>query len=340
MFGTLRYILASLVVLTHLGPIELKYTGYYSVLCFFTLSGYLLGLAYQRYGDAAQVQTYARFYLNRLLRVFPAYALALIVTIITVFYYPVIASEAHVLITMPQSIEHWATNIMVINKGTLTGVLPSSLLIPSSWSLGVELFFWLILPAMFVNRKALLIWLVFSLCVLGVFYGIELPIHLRYFSAVGASVSFALGAWLFSYKIPERGSRGLSAILIALSVIYYVGSLYVFEDPFLWGMFGAVFVNAVLIYAFATFYGAQVPQWFKYTDRLLGDLSYSIFLIHITAGILVLVFIPDVFEFRTWAFFWASLAVSNVMAFLIWRFGEVPFETVRTRLRGKPKIQS
>lgn len=193
---------------------------------------------------------------------------------------------------------------------------------------------------MFVNRKALIIWLVFSLTILVLFYGLPLPIHLRYFSAVGASASFALGAWLFGYKIPARGSRGLATVLIVFSVAYYVASLFIFEDPFLWGMFGAVFVNAALIFSFATFRDAPVPQWFACMDRILGDLSYSIFLIHITAGILVFAFIPDVFEFRTWPFFWMSLAVSNVLAFLIWRFGEVPFESVRTKLRGKPKIQA
>src|SRR6266850_242742 len=120
MFGTLRYVLASLVVVTHLGPLPLKYIGYYAVFCFFTLSGYILSAAYERH-YLHSAQGYARYYLNRLLRVAPAYAVALLLAIVVVHAYPDEASAVHPQCVFPETGSDWLTNISIVNVSTLTG---------------------------------------------------------------------------------------------------------------------------------------------------------------------------------------------------------------------------
>jgi len=200
MFGTLRYILAGLVVLAHLGPIDFKYTGYYAVLCFFTLSGYLLGLSYERYSDKNDFIAYGRFYFNRLLRVFPAYFCALIISIVVAIIFPFEAYATHPLFTMPDDFSLWFANIFVLNIGMFTGQIQSSLIIPSSWSLAVELFFWLFLPFAFASRRVLFIWLFFSFVVHVLLYVYQFPIGIRYFCIIGASISFAIGAALCRCK--------------------------------------------------------------------------------------------------------------------------------------------
>src|SRR5579863_8304383 len=85
MFGTLRFLLAYLVILSHLvGTAYVAHFGFYAVRGFFVISGYLM--------TAALNEVYAfdgaRFWLNRALRLLPPYFLVCLITLATVQVLP------------------------------------------------------------------------------------------------------------------------------------------------------------------------------------------------------------------------------------------------------------
>ena len=57
MFGAFRYLLALLVVLIHVWPGFMLWTGVYAVFAFFALSGYLMALVLDRSYDATRAGT-------------------------------------------------------------------------------------------------------------------------------------------------------------------------------------------------------------------------------------------------------------------------------------------
>src|SRR5208283_5113900 len=76
MFGTYRLILASLVALSHFGLVVAGFNpGQWSVLSFYVLSGFLMEHQFRKL--SATGNSYA-FYTDRFLRIFPVYAVVLL----------------------------------------------------------------------------------------------------------------------------------------------------------------------------------------------------------------------------------------------------------------------
>lgn len=332
-FGVLRYILAGLVVVAHLGPLDLKYMGYYAVLCFFTLSGYILSAAYGRYCARAPESAYARFYLNRLLRVFPAYLAVVILSVAAIALFPGPAAAIHPQCIMPGSLTGWVGNILVINTGTFTGYLPAARLIPSAWSLAVELIYWLVLPLMLGRPRLLLAWLAASLALLLAIYIAQMPLQIRYFSLWGGGAAFAVGACLYHFNLPRFIGVQARPFILTAAAIYYAAGNMLFADPFYWGLFGAVFVNGAIVAACAGLREPVAAGWRARTDAFLGNLAYPIFLVHIVVGIVVHGLSMPL-ALRSPEMLILCFALTNIAAYLIWRFVEKPVEQFRTRVRG------
>ena len=78
MFGIFRTLLALVVVAGHLGPVDS--VGPYAVFGFYVLSGYLMtAIMRDRYGYTAS--GIGRYTANRLLRIYPVYLVALLLSL-------------------------------------------------------------------------------------------------------------------------------------------------------------------------------------------------------------------------------------------------------------------
>src|SRR5690242_13632221 len=111
-----RYLLAALVVQTHLLPVGgVTWTGNIAVFAFYTLSGYLMTRVLNtRYGFSWRGT--AAFALNRILRLWPAYLIILAVVIIVDRFLPL--SSFLTLIRTPTTPAEIVTNITVIGQVT------------------------------------------------------------------------------------------------------------------------------------------------------------------------------------------------------------------------------
>ena len=140
--GTLRYLLAVLVLLSHAGVnIAGHHPGVMAVAVFYAISGYVMAALIQRhYSQAAAAP---RFYLDRLLRIYPQYG---IYALAAALWYAATAQPTAFLQHAP-SLQELINNILIVplNYYMYNGA-DQFTLIPPAWSLGAELLFYLLAP--------------------------------------------------------------------------------------------------------------------------------------------------------------------------------------------------
>ncbi|MET3900816.1 peptidoglycan/LPS O-acetylase OafA/YrhL [Devosia sp. UYZn731] len=79
--GTFRFLLASLVMLSHFPGVYLKSNlGQSSVLAFYFISGWLMAMSYERF-VAKSASPNTAFFLDRFIKIWPSYALVFVVSL-------------------------------------------------------------------------------------------------------------------------------------------------------------------------------------------------------------------------------------------------------------------
>lgn len=346
--GTLRFLLAMMVVIGHLfGPNEY---GMYAVFGFYTISGYLMTMVmHKNYGYSLRGKT--AFALNRFLRIYPAYWFAIIFSILCI---QVIGSEKvtqyHQSIFIPQNHKEWIQNIFILFNNSS---LPR--LSPPTWALTVELF-WYGAIGLGLSKTAFrtCAWFIVSIAITLIAWingqsGTQL-----YFPIWAASLPFSIGAFIFH----GLGS-GLLKLLNKISPAYPILIFGLIQVNFLvsfitdWNIktnltLGAAFyINLILITCMVCFFHARVsiPERFKKTDKLFGDLSYGIYLLHWQVGLLTSTILFGTAhhgkDVRGVIALICSLPILIFISYLLNRFVEKPIDLARHKIKvynGSQKI--
>jgi peptidoglycan/LPS O-acetylase OafA/YrhL len=286
--GIIRILLALSVTLDHIGPIfgfsMLK--GGMAVQAFFIISGFYISLILnEKY--ISKNKSYFLYISNRFLRIYPIYYIALLLTIILLIsnnQFPSFQFSMASLLNIVKQLTIFVTNDYFI-------YVPETyhqLFVFQSWSLGLEFLFYLIAPL--IVRKTRILLLFFGI---GLFSRI-LFAHILYphiypggyidFFFPTEIVYFLAGA--LSYKayvlVKKLNNRRLFSILsiffIFLTLIYQI--FYAFP-------YGNTVANIYYILLLLS-----MPFIFSFSknsrfDRIIGDLAYPIYLLH--------VFISDLF---------------------------------------------
>lgn len=289
MFGTYRFVLALIVVGLHLAA--LPWLGIYAVFGFYLLSGYLMTyVLHDVYGhDRRGV---ARYLANRFLRIYPLYwvSMAASLALIAIFGGRA-AAEFFGGMRLPASLGEWLANLCLVFSG---GLQPydGAILTPTAWALTIELTFYVVLAlgAARTRRRA---WLFFAAAVawhaLTVLTGRGLIF--RYFLIPAGALPFAAGALVFLHReaISRRlavlpGARWHPALAVLAALINWrVAMAMGWADGL--GFYLSIACSAGVV---ATFSRVQsLAGISRRLDGFLGDLSYSIFLIHFQVGFVV-----------------------------------------------------
>ena len=142
MLGGWRLFLAALVALSHDGlRLAGLHPGVMAVVGFYLISGYVMtGLIRRHYARPAAV---GGFYMDRFLRLFPAYWF---VAGLTALWWFLTGAQTNYLRMAPDNLD-WLANLTVIplNFYMVNGS-DAFTLIPPAWSLGAELQFYLLVP--------------------------------------------------------------------------------------------------------------------------------------------------------------------------------------------------
>jgi peptidoglycan/LPS O-acetylase OafA/YrhL len=327
-FGIYRWFLASMVVLNHLGPKEYGYSGWYAVFSFFLLSGYIMSYILRTHYLRID-RGVTRFFLNRALRVYPAYWLVLIIMIPAAIYFPHLVKD----IRMPVTTAEWLENTFAIGLTSLLSAPCLHTINPPAWALGNEMLWWLFIPGIVFNRGYLFIFL--PLVVVFVmlvefdtrYYGGRF-LESFYYSPLSAMLPFAIGVVLYFRKEWKWRDLPKSAVIVVgwLMLRLYTAKP---QDPY---MYQGLFINGLAIYYLSGIEAKTLPPWFQRMDRLFGEISYPVFLLHFCAYLLVKGFFSDV-EDASWPLFIIGFAITNVLAVAFYYTFEVRIEQLRNRVR-------
>ncbi len=340
MFGTYRTILALMVAVGHLfGPFQL---GTYAVFGFYALSGYLMTtIMHCSYGYSADGRL--RFGLNRFLRIFPSYWVAAAMTLACIALIGSIPVKTyHPALFTPETATQIAQNLFL-----LLDYKTEPRLVPPTWALSVELFFYgLICLGLSRTRTRTLLWLGAGLVYTGYILLENMDWKLRYFTIAAASLPFSLGSYLY-FLIDNRRIQRLfmtkflcPILLTGLIFANFIGSFIVqrFTDiPQVFGLGFYLNLALVLLLILSLAMGNVYPFVTRRWDSEIGRLSYPIYLIHWQTGLIVSFFYGgrpyhgiSVDGFLNLAL---SLPIIVLLASLMVNLIDKPIENLRNRIK-------
>lgn len=326
MFGGLRLFLAFFVVFSHLvGTHYLQHFGFYAVRGFYVLSGFLMtaGLNDLYAFDAR------RYFTNRLLRLLPLYYMVCLLTLVAVVWLP---AEAAAYIGQWQPDLLWRDAITDLLVLPLHHVEPHYRLIPTAWSLAVEIEMYIVL-FLFISRseKHAMVALFFGLLYHAVCGFYDLPFGYRFFGAFSALLAFSLGALIYFYR--KRGllldvTPTMAVVALGIWVIDALAPRASYFDNI--GYYTDTILFAVVVTGLANAEGGAL---LKSVDRALGEMAYPVFLVQWLAGfVTALVFMPG--TWRGWPLALASIPVTLAASAALAVLNRKIVEPRRERIRG------
>ncbi|WP_438391066.1 acyltransferase family protein [Caballeronia sp. DA-9] len=261
--GIYRLLLAVAVLLSHLHVRVLGGNiGVFAVISFFLLSGYVMtALIDRHYSSVSRVGT---FYLDRAMRLFPQFLFYIVLTLM--------------LVAIAHPVSPFLSDLTA-GKALLNAVMlplnfydhfPGALVIPQSWSLGLEAQFYIVIPLIVVGRVRAAAFVASALFFLLPYLAVVDPDLWGYRMLPGTLFMFLFGSFLY-----RRSSTHAVIAAYVLVWILFAGTLLIssinrpYNREVLAGLsFG---VPAVWLLSKAKF---------GWIEELAGDLSYGVFLNH------------------------------------------------------------
>jgi len=337
MFGAFRFLLAVMVVITHLGGRSaLFHYGVYGVFGFYVVSGFLMTAILQRtYGFDLRGST--SFWMNRFLRIFPAYHLVALATLVLVGLFPREAVYFQPAWWISDRWIDWLGNLLLFPYSFYDQRFR---LVPPTWSVGVELvcYFvvWLVMA-----RSRRLAWLCAALGVGWVAWALwaGLVWSARYMPVQAAILPFSVGSLIFHHGRPLRRRLGDRALgLAAGGVLLIVAhAILAFLPGETYALGAGFYVNFVLVSGVSALLAVSDPpsRRMREIDGWLGRLSYPLFLVHWSVGFALVLAFPALG--RSPLLLAASLGPSLLVSWLLVRLVDDPIQKLRDRLRVRPR---
>ena len=341
-FGTLRTLLALLVLLQHVGtvgPAEMQAnwswaTGSVAVLVFFVLSGFVITEAAEKIYWGRPLQ----FAVNRALRIMPQYVMSLVLSIGAIAM-----AVALVPGFLPNRLVPHAENDMLTLGNVIANVFmvlpgygqdrPS--FIPYVWALRVEVFFYSLLAVtLWIGAYQRRLAYVTLLTVAALMFAAAL--NQQGPGLFGFVPYFALGvAAYFTSRAPTRLSYGVTAALFALCLWT---CMEISMPSFLPARQLTAVHNSVHLILFFTLtltflilIGVRFPVHWNWIDRRIGDLSFPLYLQQYVVLVFAYAFLP--------ASYWTVTVVITLALAVAWLSDftvEAPIRVLRDRIRGRP----
>ncbi|MCH7128154.1 acyltransferase [Escherichia coli] len=352
MLGIVRFFLASCVVVFHLSA-QVSYLGQFSVNCFYVISGFLITMILN--------ETYkfnlATFSLNRFLRLYPTYYFFLLIGSLIIFLMPH-ANEFHLSWTgrflsgdgiSNALIFPWA---LVCEKadthpfGLFFGSCPfisdgsRFRIVASSWSVGVELICYFVLW-LFIARHWLstMLFVVLLSCYHAfIFYTVGSQSAV-YAPVVAALLPFSIGSTgFYIYKKLKPYlffSLKMQVMILLASILVFMLNWYMFNQTQTngWNPTHYYINNIIALLIVILLVDSKPKGKLGYFSKLLGDLSYPVFLSHYFGGYFAWLIIGFNNPSRGWEIFSLGYAISIAMGLVSVFLIDRRISQVRNKIR-------
>lgn len=313
--GAWRFFLAFLVAISHLWAGMIDGPAAYAVWGFFTLSGYLMTLVLTtRYGTGPEaLLPFAR---NRLLRIYPSYLLTAglgLLTLAALHRRGIDPASLNPQFMAPQSWLEWLTSAAMLPFVPVRG-LP----VPVAAALFVEVWAYTLMPLFARARSAAWLGLAVSVCA-NLQFGCGMDSFVpRYCGFATGLMPFALGAVVCHYRAALR-----RLVRPRLSVVAWCAHGLVWLHapywPWTYGLYLSVPLSAWVVLSLAGVKGGAV-------DRVAGDLSYPVYLLHTTVASC---FLPVFGPARGFWFFATGFAATLLASAVMLAVVERPLRRLR-----------
>ena len=313
--GLLRLFLALMVVVSHASPGRF---GVAAVMVFFCLSGYWVArMYYEKYlFYPAPIRS---FYLSRFLRLWPAFAVAIFLAM---------------LLRAVRGGNVSFSQLKVLSMLGVASGVPDPLEI--SWSLDIELQFYLLLPFLLLaaSRLSVASAAVAAACLTAAGwaagYFMRLETVLQYFPAFLAGVAI----WKYRISVSRRAALISAVVFLGIGLLLYMNDAtrgVVAQAPMPRRVTRAV--SLVWALSLIPFVAWNVRLAGGVLDRAMGDFSYSLYLIHYP--------IVTTIEWMTdgeasLLLFLVKVGLSLLAAIVFFWVIDRPFERLRQRLTAPP----
>ncbi|RYG53319.1 MAG: acyltransferase [Chitinophagaceae bacterium] len=276
--STFRVLLAAFVVLYHtLGFITI---GHYAVYVFFVLSGYWIARMYtEKYTEYKN--SYLVYLLSRLGRLMPMYWLIFVFSLIVFFLIPSFAQKT-------DGREHiqwiWAANFIVL------GVANSPFqLIGTSWSLDIEIQFYILAPLLvllFRRGWAIPLFIVSSMLAISL-----IAFHHFAYNILFYLPFFAIGGLIYHFNYQATKRIAVLCLLAAGALLFFNYAIPHLRNNYLLNktsiLLGFDYIellNVVLLLLTIPYVSINVrlatKKELKGKEQLLSSISYILYLVH------------------------------------------------------------
>jgi peptidoglycan/LPS O-acetylase OafA/YrhL len=317
------------------------------------ISGFLMSVVLT---ESRTYSSLKSFYANRLLRIYPVYAVVAFMTLCAYRFDIQIYSQfesvykegpwsAVLLLSFSNAFlflqdlvmfSSVVDNRLIFSKDFTqsTVLLYKGLLVPQAWTLGVELAFYLIAPFILTRRKVVLLLLVSSIALRLIFiklgFGSNDPWSYRFFPTELAL--FLLGSLSHQILLPlirnKPYLRNRITCICATSMMVLIAVTYHYFAPPTGIYSVALFTTFFILMPFA--FAFQNTSAF---DKWVGDLSYPIYICHMLVIALLAHATSSYREQNPYSFAWSCVAASACLAFILNKLVAVPVEVIRNKIR-------
>ena len=315
----LRFAMAVCVVGTHMWRAAFRDSGLHAVFGFFAISGYLITrISATNYNGRP-----FSFLLNRFLRIYPQYLTAIALGALVVVWMPDIAGHFNSSLQLPVG------GLEIVKQLSIFGLRSTNVLLsPPSWSLNVELYFYLVI-GLLTYRSELLTYI--ALLITAAMGFLAAAGHARfgfYGDVLGNAFVFFLGSSAFFLSRRLHPPRWVGWLMLAV----YAG--LAFESRrFLTGSPGADVLLALSALAITVMLirPPQIYPKFPEAVNFIGRLAYPLFLVHWACSTPVFAWLGGQTGARL---FFGGMAISLAVACLMVLGIDHPIEKLRRQVRG------
>jgi peptidoglycan/LPS O-acetylase OafA/YrhL len=329
--GAYRLLLALIVVVHHVSRFNL---GEFAVYAFFNLSGFWMASVWRdKYSN--ERGGYRTFILARFIRLAPLFWVGSLVGLVAdVVSHKLDAKKAYLLgMGALETLRFAASNLFILGYN----FLPYKALGPA-WSLDVEMQYYLVLPLLFVLARRTR-WLGL-LCLMALLVAVKGSALQE--SLLGYAVFFYAGMLACTCEWKPSSGQVRGAVLLLGSLLLLLFATAQGRGLIIGGVERAADFDQVNKYVSAllalvclpiTIWSTRQPA--SSQDKVLGDLSYSVYLFHGPLAVVYGHWFGDLPPLQRLPYLLAYLVVTAVVSVAAWRWVDKPVMALRSRYLAK-----